>query len=182
MAHGPGIDYLLHTAEALLACGIADPPAGIVQTRPRHQGARLKRSGAGLERLVAAQIAPLAERRSPGPPCDADALETHHFQADQFAHAPDLRFLHLAQNEAQLILIQPAHLRRAQCLPVQRQPWLSSAMPALDSCPSRAPGIPSRSRILAISCLRCDHPGSAPATCESISRRPAGPGRASASG
>jgi hypothetical protein len=62
---GPGIEYLLHTAEALRECGIADRHLQQLCDLAHAMKARLiplawRRA---LERLVCAQITPLAERQ-----------------------------------------------------------------------------------------------------------------------
>lgn len=64
---------------------------------------------------------------------DAHALEADDAQADQLAHPPDLALSALAENEAQLIVVEPLDPGRLQ-FPVvkaesvieQRQPLASS--------------------------------------------------------
>jgi hypothetical protein len=67
------------------------------------------------EPLVVAQVAPLPRRqRAQHDAADAHALEAQHLQADQLAHAADLALAAFAQHDAQLLLVLPAHPRRAQ--------------------------------------------------------------------
>src|SRR3546814_12988961 len=51
----------------------------------------------------------------------AYALQTDDFQADLFAHAPNLALLAFLQDETQLIVVLPAYLRALQRFAIQRQ-------------------------------------------------------------
>src|SRR3546814_7358831 len=51
----------------------------------------------------------------------AYALQTDDFQADLFAHAPNLALLAFLQDETQLIVVLPAYMRALQRFAIQRQ-------------------------------------------------------------
>src|SRR3546814_6898801 len=55
--------------------------------------------------------------------CSSDlyALQTDDFQADLFAHAPNLALLAFLQDETKLIVVLPAYLRALQRFAIQRQ-------------------------------------------------------------
>src|SRR5690606_41361747 len=91
-----------------------------------------------LEALVFAPGTPLARRPvTQSPPADTHPLEPHDFQADQFAHAPDLPSFAFAQHKAKLVGILPVHLRGPQRLAIQAQPMIKQGKAALVQ-PSRA--------------------------------------------
>src|SRR5690606_35392031 len=75
-----------------------------------------------LEALVRPEIPPLskgegAERNA----ADANPLQAHDLEPDEFAHAADLSFSPLAKHEAQLVLVLPGYLGGAQRAAVQPQ-------------------------------------------------------------
>src|SRR5471032_670944 len=74
------------------------------------------------EALVFAQVAPLAHRQlAQDDAADAHPLQLGDDEVDGLAHATDLALAALAQHEAQLVLVGPADLGRAQLLAVQPQ-------------------------------------------------------------
>src|SRR5258705_4088893 len=100
---------------------------------------RIETEDAPLKTLVAPQVAPLRGwQLAQYYVSDAHALESGDLESDEFAHAADLALLALAQYEAQLIPVLPAHFGALERRAVKAQAKIQLCQaacrkPALDA-------------------------------------------------
>src|SRR5258706_12594177 len=85
---------------------------------------------AASELLVTVQVTPLSGRQlAERHAADAHAFQAGHVQAHEFAHAPDLALLALAQHEPQLIAVLPGDLGGLERYVIQAQAVIQQLQP-----------------------------------------------------